>query len=277
MNFQERFGTNKSTNEDSSLRQPQIDIETNEENFQSNTGPNSMMSLFDSHLNIGKFTLDWIKTNSNSYNMSAAMNENESEPNAESWLYQNNEFDEEEEDDYGEEEDDEEDNDDDDDDDDDSDLSDVEKQAAKATQKKRKEDEKKKRKNKKKKSFSIAKIGTTDGNMLGIGERGRINSKSMPRHSLMYEAKCAFSHYWTDFDFDVDGSEKSIAHDLNQFWHLYYPYRICRPLLLLINCRIFYIRFIFLRKIVYFLRRLKVALFPMREFDTGHGFKLFSS
>lgn len=104
---------------------------------------------------------------------------------------------------------------------------------------------------------------------------GKSFKSSSQRSSTFYEAKCAFSRYWTDFAFDAN--EKTAAQDVSQFWRIYYPYFICKPLLKLVNCRLFYIRFGFLKRILYFLRRVKIRIIPLREFDTGHGFKLFSS
>ena len=210
-------------------------------------------SFFDSYLNIGKFTLDWIKSNCNAaYNFyeNSTGNELESLNQTDHFLshLNNNVFneekeDEEEEDEYRDDDDDDEDDEDDDDDDNNSNEYDVEKQTM----------------NKKKAS--------------GNGANG---AKSPHSSSFFYETKCAFSRYWIDFKFD-NNSDKTLAHDFNQFWHLYYPSFICKPLLKLINCRLFYLKFDFLRKFIFLMRRLKNRVIPMHEFDTGHGFKLFSS
>lgn len=102
------------------------------------------------------------------------------------------------------------------------------------------------------------------------------NNNRRNLRNFFYEAKCAFSKYWIDYTFDSI-NQTQLNNDLVQFWNLYYPYIIFRPLLQLINCRVFYIRFTYLRKILFHLRRLKNRIIPMGEYDTGHGFKLFSS
>lgn len=197
-------------------------------------------SFFDTYLNIGKFTLDWIKSNCNAaynfYENSNANNELESLNQTENFLGGLNslandfpeEKEEEDEDEYRDEEDD------DDDDEEEDDEFDQDNQ----------------------KSINL--------------------NKSPNSATFFYETKCAFSRYWIDFKFD-NASDRTLAQDFNQFWHLYYPSFICKPLLKLINCRIFYIKFEFLKKIIFLLRRLKNRIIPMHEFDTGHGFKLFSS
>lgn len=101
--------------------------------------------------------------------------------------------------------------------------------------------------------------------------------------SFYYEAKCAFSHYWLDFTFDTaessggDDSTGNVATELTQFWNIYYPCRVCRPLLAMINCPLFYLKLEPLRRLLLWARRLKACLLPAHEFETGHGFKLFSS
>jgi hypothetical protein len=196
-------------------------------------------SFFDTYLNIGKFTLDWIKSNCNAaynfYENSNVNNELESLNQTENFLGGFNslandfreEKEEDEEDEYRDE---------DDDDEDEEEEEDLDQENQKT-----------------------------------------LNLNKAPNSgSFFYETKCAFSRYWIDFKFD-NTNDKTLAHDFNQFWHLYYPSFICKPLLKLINCRIFYIKFDFLKKIIFLLRRLKNRCIPIHEFDTGHGFKLFSS
>lgn len=111
-------------------------------------------------------------------------------------------------------------------------------------------------------------------------------SSSSSGGSFFYEAKCAFSHYWLDFTFESAGTNSdsataatttTTAADFTQFWNLYYPCMVCKPLLAMINCRMFYVKFEGLRKFVLWTKRLKARLVPVHEFETGHGFKLFSS
>lgn len=90
---------------------------------------------------------------------------------------------------------------------------------------------------------------------------------------VFYEAKCAFSRYWIDFSLQ----EQTFAHDFDQFWRVYYPYSSCKPLLQLVNCRVFYWKFHLLKRTFFYLRRVKTHLMPIHEYETGHGFKLFSS
>lgn len=104
-------------------------------------------------------------------------------------------------------------------------------------------------------------------------------SASSTSGSFFYEAKCAFSHYWLDFTFDSAESvdDSSVAADLTQFWNIYYPCRVCRPILAMINCPLFYLKLEPIRKLLLWARRFKARLLPVHEFETGHGFKLFSS
>ena len=94
--------------------------------------------------------------------------------------------------------------------------------------------------------------------------------------SFFYETKFVFSKYWIDYTFD-SVNQSQLSNDLVQFWNLYYPYMIFRPLLQLINCRVFYLKFEFLRKGLFYMRRFKNKIITIQEYDTGHGFKLFSS
>lgn len=105
--------------------------------------------------------------------------------------------------------------------------------------------------------------------------RKKSQHNSSSSSNVFYEAKCAFSRYWIDFSFDAN--QKIIAQDFNQFWRSYYPNFICKPLLKLINCRLFYLRFELFKQLLFYLRRLKNRFVPITEYDTGHGFKLFSS
>lgn len=190
-------------------------------------------SFFDSYLNIGKFTLDWIKSNCNSFNMNNCDgNEMQTLNNMDNYFLNNqNEFDEAKED-LNEEEDDEDEEDDDDDD-------------------------------------------SVEYELNNRDSENQAIKKKKHSDSFFYEAKCAFSRYWTDYTFD--SNDQTLANDFNQFWNMYYPYFICKPMLTLINCRLFYIRFDFVKRILFYLRRLKNRIIPVHEFDTGHGFKLFSS
>jgi hypothetical protein len=120
----------------------------------------------------------------------------------------------------------------------------------------------------------------TGGIILGGKEMTMTNNKSKKSNkhvssSVFYEAKCAFSRHWIDFKFE--DNEKTLINDFNQFWSLYYPSAVCKPLLKLINCKIFYLRFEHVKRVIFWLRHLKNKLIPIHEYDTGHGFKLFSS
>ena len=253
-------------------------------------------NLIESYLNIGKFTLDWIKSNCNSY--SVDMYDQAGAGNLEELLNQNepflfgartghdDELDEEREYIYenggrrhhrrqrikelGADSDDDDDDDDDEYDDDYEDDDDSTADEYNVNTKPSAD-----------KSGRTARRLTSQYPHDPYQQQGRHLSrtgksfKSSSRTSTFYEAKCAFSRYWTDFAFDAN--EKTAAQDVSQFWRIYYPYFICKPLLKLVNCRLFYIRFSFLKRILYFLRRVKIRFIPLREFDTGHGFKLFSS
>ena len=234
---------------------------------QSLMGPGSPQTIsgnfFDSYLNFGKFTLDWIKSNCNSSNINSYENENlnnqlEFINQNENFFYHNNDFDEEEENELmNKDREDEEDEEDDDDESNEYDMenangnnnSGVEKHTIKAKK-----------------------------NVINSNTNGNNNNGKSHRNSsaFFYEAKCAFSRYWLDFNFETK-NEKALAHDFNQFWNLYYPYLICKPLLKLLNCRIFYLRFNFVRRIIFTLRHIKTTLIPMHEYDTGHGFKIFNN
>lgn len=195
-------------------------------------------NMFDSYLNIGKFTLDWIK--SNFFNSIENSNDSEDKVNYSDTFYspngleQFNDFK-----DKINEQDEDEDEDDDDESDNEIDIKYAEKPNT---------------------STII---------------RKKTNQHKHNSSSVYYEAKCAFSRYWVDFSFD--GNQKIKTNDFDQFWRIYYPYFICRPLLKLINCRLFYLRFDIFKRILLYLRRLKSRLIPITEYDTGHGFKLFSS
>ena len=110
-------------------------------------------------------------------------------------------------------------------------------------------------------------------------ESSNLSASSSGSGSFFYEAKCAFSHYWLDFTFDSaeSGDDATVAADLTQFWNIYYPCRVCRPLLAMINCPLFYLKLEPLRRLLLWARRFKARLLPVHEFETGHGFKLFSS
>jgi len=103
--------------------------------------------------------------------------------------------------------------------------------------------------------------------------RGRTAPACKSTERVFYEAKCAFSRYWIDFALQ----EQTLSHDFDQFWRVYYPYSSCKPLLKLVNCRIFYWKFHLLKRFFFYLRRVKTKLVPIHEYETGHGFKLFSS
>lgn len=187
-------------------------------------------SYFDSYLNIGKFTLDWIKSNCNIANLA-----NQDPDNLEKLEYflninTNHDFDETKEI-INEKESDE---------DDDEDYENDE-----------------------------------DNDSVEFKENNNQTKEKNDPDAFFYEAKCAFSKYWTNYTYD--SSETSLANDLNHFWNLYYPYFICRPMLKLINCRVFYIKIDFVKNLYFFLRRLKAKIIPVHEYDTGHGFKLFTS
>ena len=196
------------------------------------------VNLSDSYLNIGKFTLDWIK--SNFFNSIENSNDLEEKVNYSDAFYSPNGHDQ-----FNDlkEKINEQDEDEDEEDDDESDNEIDIKYAEKPN------------------TSTIIRKKTT---------QHKHNSSS-----VYYEAKCAFSRYWVDFSFD--GNQKIKANDFDQFWRMYYPYFICRPLLKLINCRLFYLRFDIIKRILFYLRRLKSRLIPITEYDTGHGFKLFSS
>ncbi|CAF0816190.1 unnamed protein product [Brachionus calyciflorus] len=193
-------------------------------------------NFFDSYLNIGKFTLDWIKSNCNSFN---TPNEDVDNLNRIEDYVLHNEFDEEREilndGESGEEEEEGEDEDEENEEYDEDDDS-INYENNKDTKKKK-----------------------------------HLNSSS----SFFYEAKCAFSRFWHEYTFE--SSESTLANDLSQFWKMYYPYVVCRPILNLINCRLFYIKLNFIKKILFYLRRLKNKIIRVHEYDTGHGFKLFNS
>jgi hypothetical protein len=232
---------------------------------QSLMGPGSPQTIsgnfFDSYLNFGKFTLDWIKSNCNSSNINSYENENlhnqlEFINQNENFFYHNNDFDEEEENELMNKDHEDDDEDDDDDESNEYDLENTANGNSGAVDK---------HTIKTKKNISNA---NTTGNNNGKAHRDS--------SAFFYEAKCAFSRYWLDFNFETK-NEKALAHDFNQFWNLYYPYLICKPLLKLLNCRIFYLRFNFIRKIIFTLRHIKNSMIPMHEYDTGHGFKIFNN
>ena len=195
-------------------------------------------SYFDSYLNIGKFTLDWIKSNCNAANLTSQDADNLNR--LEYFLNNNQNFDESIRI-HDEKESDE--NDDDDDDDYDQDE-----------------------------------YNDVDYDSVDFNENKKNNNKSQERNAsdaFFYEAKCAFSKHWTNYTYD--SSDTSLASDLNHFWNIYYPYVICRPMLKLINCRIFYLKIDFIKKIYFLSKKLKEKVIPVHEYDTGHGFKLFTS
>ena len=216
------------------------DIKEKTEAHANDKASSKTTSVVDPYLNIGKFTLDWLKSNNcNFYNPVDAIDDvNYSDH----YYYTNkNEFDEEREHLHIEE--------DDEDEGDDSDELDMDlKEAEKQTINRRRMD-------------------------APVNNNSADSTKA--DNSIYYEAKCAFSRYWIDFSFD--GYEKIIEQDFNQFWRLYYPYGVCKPLLKLINCRLFYLKLNFFKRILFYLRRFKNRIMPIHEFDTGHGFKLFAS
>jgi hypothetical protein len=232
-------------------------------------------SFFDSYLNIGKFTLDWIKSNSNSSNINTYENELDSFNPNENFvfnnlnsrhdeLYEEDEEDEENEKLHRDEDDDEDDDDDDDDQDDESNESNTEQNTN----------------NNRNNQNNLKSATGTGGMVIGGKEMTIANNKSKKSNkhvssSVYYEAKCAFSRHWIDFKFE--DNEKTLINDFNQFWSLYYPSAMCKPLLKLINCKIFYLRFEHVKRVIFWLRHLKNKLIPIHEYDTGHGFKLFSS
>lgn len=202
-------------------------------------------SYFDSYLNIGKFTLDWIKSNCSAANLTSQDSENLNR--LEYFLNNNQNFDEtirindEKESDENDED---EEYDDDDDDED----------------------------------YNQDEDNDDEYDSVEFNENKKNNNKSNVRNTsdpFFYEAKCAFSKYWTSYTYD--SSDTSLASDLNHFWNLYYPYIFCRPMLKLINCRIFYLKIDFFKKIFYLFKKLKEKIIPVHEYDTGHGFKLFTS
>lgn len=195
----------------------------------------------DSFANFGKFTLDWLKSNyCNSISSNESLGDIGEINYSENFYssYNKHEFDEEREQLHVDEDEDE-------DDDDDSDEIDIERDAERQSINRRK----------------ASTLQTRKTNNLD--------------NSVFYEAKCAFSRYWIDFSFS--GYEKAIARDFDQFWRVYYPYNACKPLLKLINCRVFYLKFNLLKRILFYLRRFKIRIMPIHEYETGHGFKLFSS
>ena len=106
----------------------------------------------------------------------------------------------------------------------------------------------------------------------GIGGNNKKQSES-----VFYEAKCAFSRYWIDFSIQGNADFAAVANDFDQFWRVYYPHSACKPLLKLVNCRLFYLKFHLLKRALFYLRKVKTRIVPIHEYDTGHGFKLFSS
>lgn len=225
-------------------------------------------NLFDSYLNFGKFTLDWIKTNCTAANIDTCnendhinlQNQLEFINKNENFFYNNNEFDEEEENELMNKEMDDDDEEDDDEDDDDDESNDYDLEGVNENNPA-----------KSKKSMTAA---TT--NVLSVNRSSKPSNSSTQAATLFYEAKCAFSRHWIEFNFETK-NEKALAHDFQQFWNLYYPYIICKPLLKLLNCRIFYLRFNFIRRIIFTLRHLKNRIIPIHEFETGHGFKIFNN
>jgi len=199
------------------------------------------VNMFDSYLNIGKFTLDWIKSNfcnSNEY----FGNETEDKINfSEAFYSPNNNNEKEKINELDEDEEDE--------DEEDDEESDIEVEL----------------------KFEKKQNLQAQANTINRKKSSHKHNSS----SVYYEAKCAFSRYF--FDFSFDGNQKMIAQDFNQFWRSHYPYFICRPLLKLINCRLFYLRYNVFKRALFYLRRLKIKIIPIKEFDTECGFKLFSS
>jgi hypothetical protein len=221
-----------------------------------------VVDSFHSFANIGKFTLDWIKSNSNA---SSFLSGTIGHQAADQFLLYQNQYDLNEElEEYEQLNADDEDN----YNDDDSDDMDMEiKVAEKQTMNRRKFQQY---------SSQLSHLRSQAPVLPSIINNTSVNAGNHSTSSSMfYEAKCAFSRYWTDFSFERN--DKMIAQDVKQFWNLYYSYVVCKPLLGLVNCRLFYIKFNFLKRMFNVLKRLKNRVMPLREFDTGHGFKLFSS
>jgi hypothetical protein len=232
-------------------------------------------AFYDTYLNIGKFTLDWIRTNSNALLTGGGGAADESAMNFENFQLNTlaaNRYDDLNEDD------------DEDMDEEDSDMNSENDNSSVENQ-------------------PTGNVATTvvaggqqavDFDLNNAAETDELNEKTLrsplaepgegqhhqrrsnPARGFFYEAKCAFSKYWIDYTFDSINPSQ-LSSDLVQFWNLYYPYMIFRPLLQLINCRLFYLKFDFLRKILFYLRHIKSKIIPVQEYDTGHGFKLFSS
>ncbi len=227
-------------------------------------------TFYDTYLNIGKFTLDWIRTNSNALLAGSGV-ENESHMNFENFQLNTlaNRYDD-------LNEDDDEDIDEDSDMNSEADNSSMENQPNENTEPEFDMDVS---------NVAAANAANADKHPT---ETDELNEKTKTANqtenqrrsnalrSFFYEAKCAFSKYWIDYTFDSI-NQSQLSTDLVQFWNLYYPYMIFRPLLQLINCRVFYLKFDFLRKILFYLRHIKSKIIPVQEYDTGHGFKLFSS
>jgi hypothetical protein len=222
-------------------------------------------TFYDTYLNIGKFTLDWIRTNSNALLAGSGV-ENDSHMNFENFQLNTlvNRYD-----DLNEDED--EDMDEDSDMNSENDNSSVENQPNEN--------------NEPDFEMNVSNVGEkhpietdelNEKNKTAMADQTETQRRSNALRSFFYEAKCAFSKYWIDYTFDSI-NQSQLSNDLVQFWNLYYPYMIFRPLLQLINCRVFYLKFDFLRKILFYLRHIKSKIIPVQEYDTGHGFKLFSS